>query len=72
MDITDKILKAAEYIENGDPLKDVLCGHELEDAILKAAELVLKNKDLSEDVSNLMDYIESLPTVIPGDFLIGD
>ena len=40
MKLKDKILKGAEYIENGDPLKDAMDDYEIMDAIAILAEMI--------------------------------
>jgi hypothetical protein len=46
--LKEKVLKGAEFIKNGDPLKDVMDNYEIMDAIVEFAK-ILKNKE--EEVS---------------------
>jgi hypothetical protein len=44
-ELRNKIIKAAKYVKNGDPLKDVLSKDEIEDAIVFLADIFKKLKD---------------------------
>lgn len=39
-ELEEKVLEACEYIENGDPLKDVLDDSEIVDAIILLSEYI--------------------------------
>lgn len=43
-----KIFKAERFINNGDPLKDVLSDSEIEDAIVELARLIRETKSLKD------------------------
>ena len=45
---TSKIFKAEKFINNGDPLKDVLSDSEIEDAIVMLANLIREMKSLKD------------------------